>query len=233
MNKIDLWSTVSKELSHSLTHSTYTQWFLGSRLLEFNDGRALVGLQTAAAVEVATARFVDLVSRTFSYVAETAVTDLSFVLLDETNYSPGVATAAVPRFPGFEPFQANFTTVPRQFFTAVIPDGPPSVVAFVGAVIDQTLGVIINYHTGERREWWEASYSLIGATAGLQGRASIAKAIRLSRLRGYVVRSPGRSDLRYRLRRLGEPIDTPVDNYNFGVVQKVNYEVNSSISELF
>ena len=96
-----------------------------------------------------------------------------------------------------------------SFFEVVVPVGPSVVVLFVATVIHQTIGWIVNYRTGERREWWEASYSEIGRVAGIKSRASVAKAIRLSRGMGYVIRREGPSHFLYRLREVGEAVDVP------------------------
>ena len=88
----------------------------------------------------------------------------------------------------------------------------PSVQSLVAAVIDQTIGVIVNRNTGERREWWEASYPQICRVTGIKSVASVGKAGRIARANGYIVRGQGISNYKYRHRRIGEPVDNPVGN---------------------
>ncbi|NJN55172.1 MAG: hypothetical protein HC804_10670 [Anaerolineae bacterium] len=211
------WDTVLQQLKMQMTTSTFDQLLAGSVCGGVDEnGRLIVGLRSEYALAWVEARM----GRT---VMQVAVPVFGAGEFEEILYfvKPGQVSQPdekrpfVASFVGFEPYQSNFTQTPKQFFEVVVPMGPPSVTAFVAAVIDKTIGHIVNFHTSERREWWEASYPAIGEASGLKGRASIAKAIKLSVNRGYVIRGRGDFDLRYRLRRIGETVqefDQPVDN---------------------
>lgn len=210
MTDTDIWAETLRDLRHHMTTATFDTWLANSRLVDHGSGRMVVAVRNAYAVDWLQHRLYDVVSRVV-----TAVTGQSYEIVfrvDEIAVDTGAETLTLqnptpPEFPGFEPIRSNFTQMPRQFFEVVLRAEPPVVTAFVAAVIDQTHGVIINYHTGERREWWEASYPEIGRVCGIKSKASVIKAVGTGRRNGYIVRGHGATDYRYRLRRISEPID--------------------------
>lgn len=211
-----LWRLALVDLKSQMTSSTFNTWFLGSRPLSDEGDVMVVGVKNAYAKDWLENRLMDTVNRVVWSLAARMLLIQYEVARDEGG---GVDRRSVDRngddaaasFVGFEPFQANFVQMPRQFFEVVLPGENPVVVAFVAGVIAQTIGMIVNFHTGERREWWEASFGEIGRVCGIQSRVSVRKAVRVSRVNGYVVRSRGRVDWRYRLRRMGEPADLDGD----------------------
>lgn len=215
-----LWSETLDHLKMQMTSATFNQILLGSVCEQIDpDGVMWVGVVSRVARDWAVNRLLhvilDMARAVFVDVEITAVHFKVFVQRVENQEERPLSAV----FAGFEPFQTNWTQTPKQFFEVVLPVGPASVAAFVGAVINKTIGHIVNFNTGERREWWEASYSGIKEASGIKSKASIAKAIRLSVEQGYIVREGGKFDYRYRLRRVGEviiawdvPVDNPVDN---------------------
>lgn len=211
-----LWRLALVDLKSQMTSSTFNTWFLGSRPLSEEGDVMVVGVKNGYAKDWLENRLVDVVNRVVWALAgrmlliRYEVARDEGVVTDERNTDRNAVNAAAS-FGGFEPFQANFVQMPRQFFEVVLPGESPVVVAFVAGVISQTIGMIVNFHTGERREWWEASFGEIGRVCGIQSRVSVRKAVRVSRVNGYVVRSRGRVDWKYRLRRMGEPVDVDWD----------------------
>ena len=57
--------------------------------------------------------------------------------------------------------------MPKQFFEMVLCNGSYVMRVFVGFVIAETYGVIVNLRTKERREWWEASRQEIMRVTGI------------------------------------------------------------------
>lgn len=212
-----LWVAVLGELRQTMTRATFETWLVGSVAMSVGGDDLVVGVTSAYAKDWLENRLIDMVERAVAVFALRRLKVRFVVRPEEVMDRPvlvlgqedgGVSAAASnPVFVGFEPFQANFVQVPRQFFEVVLRGESPVVVAFVAGVIAETVGVIVNFHTSERREWWEASFGEIGRVCGIQSRVSVRKAVRVSRVNGYVVRSRGRVDWRYRLRRLGEPVD--------------------------
>lgn len=201
------WNEVLAQLKLQMTVSTFGQLFAGSMCGGVNsDGQLVVALRSDHAVEWVESRLSRVVLDTAVRVFDGDVFKGILYVVNPGRSVPHEEERPSGEFVGFESYQSNFTQTPKQFFEIVVPLGPPSVTAFVAAVINHTIGHIVNFHTYERREWWEASYPMIGEAAGLSSRASIAKAIRFSITLGYVVRGRGEFDLKYRLRRVGEPI---------------------------
>jgi hypothetical protein len=221
-----LWSEILGELSLAMTSATFDTWVAGSDLLTYDreNGRMVIGVGSSYAVDWLQYRLYDVVQRTAVRVAGRKV-ELEFTLrpsvADEAENAPSETavgsapseaeaglSAEEPPFIGFQPYRSDFTQVPKQFFEVVMRREKPTVQAFILAVIDQTVGVITNYHTGERREWWEASRPEIGRAAGINSLTSVSRAARRARAGGYVIRRPGRANHKYRHRRLGEPVDS-------------------------
>lgn len=218
--KSDLWSIALQELRLQMTTATYNTWLVDTAVVEQSDDELVVAVRNAYAADWLQHRLIDTITRIVASIAGHAI-PVRFIVAGgenvraQTSDAPAAplelaAPPALPMFPGFEPVRSNFTQVPRQFFEIVLRAESPVVTAFVAAVVDQTHGVITNYHTGERREWWEASYPEIGRVAGIRSLASVGKAISTSRANGYVIRAEGARDFRYRLRRFGEPVDDPI-----------------------
>ncbi len=211
-----VWKSTLADLRLQMTGSTFNTWLAQTRLLSVNQDEYTVACHNDYAVDWLQNRLHDTVKRCLVATVAGPVKELTFVLdrgsgVEVTGWPEDrqIEPQVEPAFVGFEPYQANFVQVPKQFFEVVVREAPGVVVAFVAAVIDQTIGVIVNYNTGERREWWETSQPEIGRVAGIKSLASVGKAIRYARKRGYVIRGEGRADFRYRLRRIGEPIDKP------------------------
>lgn len=210
-----LWQTALVNLRQQLTASTFNTWFLNSQALSEGGDVLIVGLRSAYAKDWLENRLIDVIRREVWSLATRSI-EIRFEVAQETakpvpaSLSLGeVAPLPSPEeqaFAGFEPYQVNFVQVPKQFFEVVLRGEAPVVVAFVAGVISETVGVIVNYHTGERREWWEASYPEIGRVCGIAGAASVRKAIKVACEKGYTVRDRGRVNFKYRLRRYGEPI---------------------------
>ena len=217
----DMWSAALTELELALPRATYREWLADSRVVEVADAGLVVGVRNEQAQAWLANRLQDTVERAVAGVAGGPL-DVAFRPLENGFFEQPAAQGAedvdpgsgqggkgqignAAGFAGFGPISSNFTTVPNQFFEVVLPDEPPALTAFVGAVIYQTIGHIVNWHTGERREWWDASYVDIGEAAGIC-KSSALKVIRLAVERGYVVREESGNSFRYRLRRLGEPV---------------------------
>ena len=210
----DVWGSTLAELALQMTRATFEQLLSRSSVVDVDGDVLVVGVRTATACDWLNHQLIDIVLRVLREVGGDGL-GVRFVVVDNPPSPPvvdgDVKTAVSPPsngFGGFEPFRSNFVQTPSQYFEIVLPSGPPSVAAFVGAVIQKTIGDVVNYHTGERREWWGASYVEIGRATGLRSKASVGKAIRLARERGYVVRIVDDvGGMRYRLRRQGEPVD--------------------------
>lgn len=205
----DIWHEILHDLRLQMTSATFDTWLANSHLIEHGDGRLVVAVRNAYAVDWLQHRLYDVVHRVV-----TAVTGQTHEIVFQVDIVSAPADSlalrhppAAPAFPGFEPIRSNFTQMPRQFFEIVLRSEPPVVTAFVAAVVDQTYGIIVNFHTGERREWWEASYPEIGRVCGIKSKASLIKATAMARKNGYILRGHGSNDYRYRLRRIGEPVD--------------------------
>lgn len=206
----EAWRVVLDQVQLQLTQATFDTLLRGSEVMDYEDGLFTVGVKGEHARDWLENRLVDMLARALGELCG-GVVSVSFVVdrLSTAIYNVDRETAVTNNytFPGFEPMRTNFVQTPKQYFEHVIPAGPPVLAAFVGAVIAQTVGVIVNFHTSERREWWEASYSEIGRVCGIKSKASVGKAVRLARKLGYVVRGEGQFDYQYRLRRMGEDVD--------------------------
>lgn len=211
----DIWNESLRELRLQMTTATFNTWLVNSRLLSVTEGKLVVGVSNAYAMDWLQNRLIDVVERVVTAVAGRTCT-VEFRIDPAHIHQEGAETLTLkspegpPEFIGFEPIRSNYTQMPKQFFEVVLRSEPSVVTAFVAAVIDQTYGIILNYHTGERREWWEASKPEISRTTGIKSLASVGKAIAVSRANGYIIRSKGKTDFRYRLRRIGEPLDRSI-----------------------
>jgi hypothetical protein len=212
-----IWQAALDDLALQMTRSTFNTLLQGAQLIDAANNHYTIEVRNESAKEWLQKRLSTTLQQTLSRIAGrptqitiTAAQQRQRLLpLPDEQLSSNSTNSL---FPGFEPFQSNFVTTPKQFFEIVVPAGPPVLTAFVAAVINNTIGVITNYHTGARREWWEASYPEIGAAAGIESRVSVRKAVDLARTLGYVVRAKGQSTHKYRLRREGEPVDNPRNN---------------------
>lgn len=208
-----LWREATAELKLQMTKATYNTWLAGAAVDSYNGRDLVVVVRNRAAQEWLESRLLGTIQRTVAAVADRAV-DVAFVVAGQGEMGEAaetgneVAEIQAVQFPGFEPVRTNFTQTPKQFYEVVVPAGPPVVTAFVAAVIDHTVGHIVNWHTGERREWWRASQTDISRAAGISV-GSVQKAVKMALRRGYVVRRGGdktrRISWEYRLRRIGEP----------------------------
>lgn len=214
-----LWRVVLGELRLQMTGATFNTWLLDSVALSETGNDLVVGVRNAYAKDWLENRLIDTINRVVWAYGGSSEVKVRFEVKVENWGRVGQvlvlgpededqdAAANVQQFIGFEPFQANFVQVPRQFFEVVLPGESPVVVAFVAGVIAQTVGVVVNFHTSARREWWEASHGEIGRVCGIASRVSVMKAVKVAREQGYVVRGRGKVDFMYRLRRIGEPVD--------------------------
>lgn len=209
----DIWQDSLQELRLQMTTATFNTWLADSRLVHADDADLVISVRNAYAADWLQHRLIDVVERIVTAVAGRKY-NITFQVAGAPGGDPAEtlaleseAAAIFPIFPGFEPIRANFTQMPRQFFEIVQRSEVPVVSSFVASVVDQTYGVIVNYHTSERREWWEASYPEIGRVTGIKSKASVIKAVKISRKNGYVIRQKGTVNYRYRLRRIGEPVD--------------------------
>jgi hypothetical protein len=218
-----LWSEILGELSLAMTSATFETWVADTDLLNYDpeNGRMLVGVANSYALDWLQYRLIDVVTRAataqagrrveLEFTLKRAVTAVAAPNGDHphlTNLTTAeTAVAEEPPFVGFQPYRSDFTQVPKQFFEVVMRKEFPSVQAVVLAVIDQTVGVIVNFNTGERREWWEASQPEIGRLTGIKSLTTVGRALKRSRAAGYIVRADGVTNYKYRHRRLGEPVD--------------------------
>lgn len=220
----DIWKVILGELELSMTTATFDTWLKDSRLLSMDEGAFVVGVRNQYAVDWLENRMKPVVVRVVEGVLGKAIVSIRFEQKPTEQPKPLVlqseVVAVAPVFPGFEPYRSNHVQAPRQYFEIVVPAGPPVVVAFVAAVMANTIGVVVNFHTNERREWWEATHREIMAGCGIRSVNSVRKAVRLSRELGYVLVGLGRVGSRYRLRRFGEPVDNPVDKSGDNPVDK-------------
>jgi hypothetical protein len=214
-----VWKATMGEIQLQMTRATFNSWLSNARLKSYDDGVFVVEVLNDYAKDWLENRLVEVLERTLNsicgggatveFVAREFVSRSTIPLVRPSDSGEDeVEAASTFFFPGFEPYQSNFVQTPKQYYEIVLPEGPPVLAAFVGQVIAKTIGVIVNFHTNERREWWEASYKEIGRACGIKSKASVGLAVRESRKRGYVVREAGELDFKYRLRRHGEPVDS-------------------------
>jgi chromosomal replication initiation ATPase DnaA len=207
------WDIAKSELKNQMTAATFNTWLADATYIGFGEGVFEVAVANTYAIDWLSNRLYDTILRTLRAVHGREDVDVRFSLkppsasYNELSLSHPPTQDVEPVFPGFESYRSNFVQVPKQFFEIVLPKGPSVVTAFVGAVISETIGTIVNTRTAERREWWEASYEEIGRVSGIQSKASIGKAVRLARQMGYVKRAKGIIDYKYRLRDIGESVD--------------------------
>jgi chromosomal replication initiation ATPase DnaA len=210
----EAWTAALEDLALQLTRSTYNMHLADSICHHGDDGHYTIEVKSEQARAWLQTQLYTTVTDTLTHITGRHAT-VSFVTRRQTTipFAGGPhAGSGAPLFPGFEPYQSNFVQVPKQFFEIVVPAGPPVVVAFVAGVINNTIGVIVNYHTHQRREWWAATHIDIMAATGIESVVSVRKAIKLSRQAGYVIQAGTPKALRYRLRRAGEPVDNPENN---------------------
>ena len=219
-----LWTAVLNELKLQMTNATFNTWLAGSRATAVaGDGTLTVQVRSDYAKDWLENRLYDTIMQTAVPMAvmmdQPPVTGLQFVVgaefllpADRPVYETAVSVPAQPAFPGFEPIRSNFVRVPRQFFEVVMADGPYVMRIFVGAVIANTYGKILNFRTMECAEWWTASRDAIRRETGIKSIASVNLAVKEARSRGYIIRRNGAATYRYRLRSENEPVDNPVDN---------------------
>lgn len=209
--QVELWSHALDELRLQMTRATFETWFTGAHVVDVAGATWTIGVRSDFARDWLEQRLRDAVERTLAAVVGEEIS-VVFTVARPPQAGPVYHTQAdaEPPFPGFEPFQANFVQMPSQFFEVVVPAGPPVVVAFVAAVAYNTIGQIVNYHTGQRAEWWEVSHRDIATFTGMSA-GSVPKAVHRAVEAGYVVMATNGNSRKYRLRRLHEPY-RPVDN---------------------
>ena len=217
-----LWTAVLNELKLQMTNATFNTWLAGSRATAVaGDGTLTIQVRSDYAKDWLENRLYDTILRTVVSLAaamidQPAVPGLQFVVgaefalpTDKPVYETAVSVPTQPAFPGFEPIRSNFVQTPRQFFEIVMRDGPYVMRIFTGFVIANTYGRILNFHTMERAEWWEASRPEICRATGIDSPRSVDRAVREARKRGYVIRDRGIKHYKYRPRRENEAVDFP------------------------
>lgn len=204
------WPVILNDLSQQMTAATFEQWLRGTDAM-IENGNLVVICHSSFAVDWLQNRLHDTIARAVRGVAGADI-QIEYRLRGQTITSQQQDAAVPPAtagFPGFEPIRSNFVMTPRQFYEVVLTAETPTVTAVVAAVISNTYGVIVNYHTGEMREWWDASFDDVCTAAGIASRVSVRRAVRQAVAAGYIVVRDGRRGLySYRLRRLGEPAQT-------------------------
>ncbi len=141
-------------------------------------------------------------------------------------WSPLPYTTRLPEFGGFYEGEGNRTDIPNQFFDDLIPNEPLSVVKVVGSVIRYSIGFQAKH--GRRRQQVALSYQQIENYARFGSRSDLAKAIRTSMEKNYIVRvedgkfSPQASERRratyalcwsdYRISQKNEPVPYQSEN---------------------
>ncbi len=218
------WDNTLAELQLQMTKATFNTWLRDSRATAVTgDGTLTIQVRSDFAKDWLENRLYDTILRTCRTMAEAEgiqVSALKFVVVSGTPKQPKLnqdteqeevqtAVAAQLFFPGFEPFTSNFVQTPKQFFEVVLRDGPYVMRVFVGFVIANTYGNIINYRTMQRAEWWEVNRPEIARATGVDSLRSVDRAIREARARGYVIRGQGIRHFKYRPRQENEPIDEP------------------------
>lgn len=101
-------------------------------------------------------------------------------------WSPLPYTTRISEFSGFYEGEGNRTDIPNQFFDDLIPNEPLSVVKVVGSVIRHSIGFQAKH--GRRRQQVALSYQQIENYARFGSRSDLAKAIRTSIEKNYIVR---------------------------------------------
>lgn len=101
-------------------------------------------------------------------------------------WSPLPYTTRLPEFAGFFEGEGNRTDIPNQFFDDLIPNEPLSVIKVVGSVIRHSIGFQAKH--GRRRQQVALSYQQIENYARFGSRSDLAKAIRTSMEKNYIVR---------------------------------------------
>lgn len=220
MDASQLWKISLETLRAQMTRATFDTWLRGSQAADLGDGLLTIAVASDYAKDWLENRLYDTILRTTTSagaVGGVTVTRLAFVVSGDAPaprpVTPRPQSAATkiaqPPFPGFEPLQSNFVQVPKQFFEVVMVDGSYVMRIFVGAVIANTYGRIVNFRTHQRAEWWEASRPEIMRATGIRSVASVDKAIAEARARGFIIRDAGMAHYKYRPREENEPIDTP------------------------
>ncbi len=210
----DIWKKTLVELKMMMTKATFRTWLQGTQFLRYGDnGRFVVGVRNIYAKDWLESRLYDSVLQVLRHVGDDVlITGLLFEVAGAVVVSEGIERPLAVQFAGFEPYRSNFVQVPKQFFETVLCDGSYVMRIFVGFVISETYGVIMNMRTKERREWWEVSRDGIMRTTGIKSLVSVSKAIYEARNGGFVVREVGFSSYKYRPREEGEQVDVVVDN---------------------
>lgn len=101
-------------------------------------------------------------------------------------WSSSPYTTQLSDFKGFFEGEGNRTDIPNEFFDVVVPNEPLSVIKVVGSIIRHSIGFQTRH--GRRRQQVALSYQQIENYARFGSRSDLAKAIRTSLEKNYVVR---------------------------------------------
>lgn len=188
-------------LKRQMTVATYDTHLTGCRLINVNELSLTIAVLRPSSIP-----WLERLSPTIANVAH-ALTGhhwhFEFVYAPTPTLitPPAPPLPAPPEFAGFEAINSNFVTMPKQFFEQILPNETPTVSCLVAMVAYQTIGVIVNYRTGQRREWWIASYADIQRACNISA-GSVPTAIRRAvHTMRYVVQDDAPFNRkRYRLR---------------------------------
>lgn len=97
----------------------------------------------------------------------------------------GPYTKSMNEFTGFYTGEGNRTSVPNQFFDAIVCNEPLSLIKVVGTIIRQTIGYRNQF--GGRRSTHPLSYSRIQRLANLKDRSVLSDALQVAEKTGYII----------------------------------------------
>lgn len=228
MNPETAWRVTLGELEMQMTTATFNTWLKDAQLLTVQEDTWTISVRNDFARDWLQTRLHETIRRTLQTISGNKNIKLTFTT-QQPDPAPvpdtveGVEAAKAnealtlqsptpppdpPPFPGFESFRSNFVQMPMQFFEIIIPAGPPRVAALVAQVAKETIGHVVNWKTGERREWWPATNEEIAHTCGFALR-HVTSAVYLARLNGYILQHGKRGNFQYRLRFHDDPFDQP------------------------
>lgn len=201
-----------------MTRASFHAHLADSRLVAAKGDEWTIGLSTERAVDWVSHRLAGTLE-TLTRSIEGRPICLRFVVAPVAPVSappldpvPAGTESGQLSFAGFAPPAHDFTQVPNQFFTDLVPVAPPTATAFALAVVYHSL-LIVSWRPLRRAEWWVASYAQIASACGIS-RAAVKGAVAWACDNGFVVREAIGQSWRYRLRYENDPPTPfePVDN---------------------
>lgn len=198
------WRDVLGQARLSLARATFEAHLANSSQVDETDGEWTIALHSQANIDWVRLRLKATLETIALAVTGRQVT-LRFVVSQMAIPTPpAVPAGSQLLFGGFTPPASDFTQVPNQFFTELLPVAPPTATAFTLAVAHHSL-LIVSWRPLRRAEWWTASYAQIALACGMS-RSAVRGAVAWSCNCGFVVREAASGQSwRYRLRYENDP----------------------------